>query len=242
MAWFTHAERPDLGDRTGAWSNAWPEFVFHDDVAEQLYGRLVVDYPQHQHYLVENDVPVAGVASIPLVWHGEPEDLPSGWDGALQRGTRDFDDRTSPTTLCALAAQVAPGQQNRGLSSALIERLRSSAREHGYSSLIAPVRPTVKHRYPLIPMTEYIRWRRPDGSPFDPWLRAHERLGGTVVQVADASMVVTGSVSEWERWTGLPLPGSGRHVVPGALVPVDVDRERDTGRYVEPNVWVVHEV
>jgi hypothetical protein len=28
--------------------------------------------------------------------------------------------------------------------------------------------------------------------------------------------------------------------VPDALVPVDIDVERGTGRYVEPNVWVRH--
>jgi hypothetical protein len=28
--------------------------------------------------------------------------------------------------------------------------------------------------------------------------------------------------------------------VPGALVPVEVDHERDDGLYIEPNVWMVH--
>ena len=28
--------------------------------------------------------------------------------------------------------------------------------------------------------------------------------------------------------------------VPGALVPVEIDREREEGLYVEPNVWMVH--
>jgi hypothetical protein len=28
--------------------------------------------------------------------------------------------------------------------------------------------------------------------------------------------------------------------VPGALVPVRIDRERDVGTYVEPNVWMRH--
>jgi hypothetical protein len=30
------------------------------------------------------------------------------------------------------------------------------------------------------------------------------------------------------------------YVVPGALVPVEIDRERDEGHYLEPNVWMVH--
>ena len=37
-------------------------------------------------------------------------------------------------------------------------------------------------------------------------------------------------------------PESGRYVVPGALEPIEVDRERDVGLYVEPNVWMRHKV
>jgi len=29
-------------------------------------------------------------------------------------------------------------------------------------------------------------------------------------------------------------------VVPGALVPIVIDREGDVGIYIEPNVWMVH--
>jgi hypothetical protein len=43
-----------------------------------------------------------------------------------------------------------------------------------------------------------------------------------------------------EEWAGMSFPESGSYVVPGALVPVEIDRERDEGLYVEPNVWMVH--
>ena len=38
----------------------------------------------------------------------------------------------------------------------------------------------------------------------------------------------------------MALPESGAYVVPGALVPVEIDRERDEGVYVEPNICMVH--
>lgn len=38
------------------------------------------------------------------------------------------------------------------------------------------------------------------------------------------------------------FPESGEYIVEGALVPVEMDVERDRGTYVEPNVWMVHEV
>jgi hypothetical protein len=47
-------------------------------------------------------------------------------------------------------------------------------------------------------------------------------------------------VADWEEWTEMTFPESGAYVVPGALVPVEIDRERNEGVYVEPNVWMVH--
>jgi hypothetical protein len=85
-------------------------------------------------------------------------------------------------------------------------------------------------------------WRRADGSAFDPWIRTHERIGGVLVKPAPQSMVIEGSVAEWESWTGMALPGTGDYVIPDALAPLTIDRERDRGRYVEPNVWMAHEL
>ena len=55
-------------------------------------------------------------------------------------------------------------------------------------------------------------------------------------------MRITGTVQEWMTWTGLELPGSGSFVIPGALVPVEIDVSRDEGVYVEPNQWMLHPV
>jgi hypothetical protein len=118
--------------------------------------------------------------------------------------------------------------------------MRRVARENGFGALIAPVRPTWKERFPLIPIGEYIRWTRPDGQLYDPWLRLHARLGAELVEVCDASMTVTGSRQEWEEWTRLEFPGDGDYIVPGGLVPVRF--EGGHGRYVEPNVWMRHPV
>ena len=38
------------------------------------------------------------------------------------------------------------------------------------------------------------------------------------------------------------FPESGRYVVPGALEPIEVGREKDIGLYVEPNVGMRHSV
>jgi hypothetical protein len=91
-------------------------------------------------------------------------------------------------------------------------------------------------------MTEYIEQLRDDGLPTDPWLRVHVKAGGKIVQVAPRSMVIAGSLAEWRDWTGLPFDVSGEVIVPKALVPVHVDVAHDHAVYVEPNVWVRHDL
>jgi hypothetical protein len=109
-----------------------------------------------------------------------------------------------------------------------------------FGRLVAPVRPTLKERYPLIPIERYVRWRRDDGTHFDPWIRTHERLGGEVTGTAEGAMLIEGSREEWSEWTGLEFPGDGEYVLPGALVPV---RFADGhGVYREPCVWLRHDV
>ena len=114
--------------------------------------------------------------------------------------------------------------------------MKALAKARGYAHLIAPVRPNRKSLYPLTPMERYIRWRREDGAPFDPWLRVHWKLGAQILKVASNSMEVRGSVAQWEKWTGMRFPESGEYVVPGALTPVAMDLEKDEGVYRDPNV------
>ena len=62
------------------------------------------------------------------------------------------------------------------------------------------------------------------------------------MRVALRSMLVTGTIREWEEWTDMRFPESGEYVVPAALRPVSMDVERDLGTYEEPNVWMRHVV
>ena len=116
------------------------------------------------------------------------------------------------------------------------------ARRHGFRAVIAPVRPSWKDRYPLVPIERYVEWRREDGLFFDPWIRVHERAGASVLKPEPHSLRITGTVSEWESWTEMAFPESGEYVFPGGLATLEIDREQDAGRYWEPNVWMVHAV
>ena len=81
---------------------------------------------------------------------------------------------------------------------------------------------------------------REDGTMLDPWMRVHERLGARVATPLPRSLRITGTVAEWESWTGMAFPESDRYVFPEGLAPVRIDRAADRGFYWEPNVWMVH--
>ena len=68
----------------------------------------------------------------------------------------------------------------------------------------------------------------------------HARAGATIEKVCAESMIIPGTVAEWEEWAGMRFPASGTYVVPGALEPVEIDVPADRGVYVEPNVWMHH--
>ena len=174
--------------------------------------------------------------TIPVRWDGTVEDLPDGIDGAIARGF----DEGGANVLCALVIMIPRGLQGRGLSRVGVESMIAIARTHGLGAVIAPVRPSWKDRYPLASIERYAGWRREDGMLLDPWMRVHERLGGTVLKPEPESLRITGTVAEWEEWTEMAFPESGEYVFPGGLATVEIDREKDVGRYWEPNVWMEH--
>jgi GNAT superfamily N-acetyltransferase len=235
----SYAERPDLAERTAEIADAWPEFVHHARL-NRHWHRLRADYPELQLVLYDEqaDVVVGRGATVPFRWDGSWEDLPDGVEGVFARVFEEGGGE--PTTLSAVVAVLDPNVRGRGLSSLLIEAMRAAAAASGLDGLVAPVRPTLKERYPLTPIERYLSWRRKDGQLFDPWLRVHERLGARILGVCPGSLVVTGTAAEWEDWTGMAFPDSGDYVVAGALVPIEVDLDADVGRYVEPNVWMRH--
>lgn len=239
---YTLEQRPEFRDNSinGA---AWPAFMLEDPVANQHWHSLLTTFAPFQFVLCAEDDTLIGMGNaIPVIWDGTIEGLPEGWDAVLEQGVRDREPDRAVNTLSALSITVDPRLQGRGISSLMVQAMRSIAANHGFKNLIAPVRPSLKSRYPLTPIERYITWQQLGGAPFDPWLRVHWKLGARMLKIAPRSMVIPGTVAEWEEWAGMPFPESGTYIVPGALSPVTIDREQDRGVYVEPNVWMRHAI
>lgn len=220
----------------------WPEFMLHDPVADNFdycYEHLA----EFQFVLLKrgDDKPVAIGNSIPLAWDDALEHLPDdGWDWAMTAGVDIHRAGHHPNMLCALQIVVFSENRGQGISRVAVEAMRSIGRARGLAEMIAPVRPSRKHEFPRIPIAEYIRRTDDRGKPFDPWLRVHVNLGARIIKPCPTAMRITGTVAQWEKWTGMHFPKSGEYNVPGALVPVVIDCASDRGEYVEPNVWMHH--
>lgn len=186
------------------------------------------------------DVVVAAGWAVPIQWNGEPADLPGGYTASMERAVEGREGAEIPDTLVIMAAQVRPDLRGQGVAGELLTAFRQLANERGWAQVVAPVRPPLKIRYPLTSIDRFASWTREDGSPLDPWLRTHWRLGARVVAVAPSSQTMTGTVAEWESWTGMAFPDSGEYVIPDGLSTLSSDRDAAQGTYVEPNVWLQH--
>jgi hypothetical protein len=239
---FTAAERPDLWQlarEQRSFEHVWPEYNNHGNHTSRYFSSL---FPRHSHLQVlfvdrRTDGLVARGRTIPFRWDGSLDDLPAGIDAT---GLRAVDEPGQPTALSALAAEVVREHQGTGISALVIRSMAAVAAQAGLASLVAPVRPSWKDRYPLTDIERYAAWRRKDGLPFDPWLRVHERLGGRILRCEPRSLEITAPVGDWESWTEMTFPEDGTYVFPQGLAPLNVSG--DIGEYWEPNVWMLHKV
>jgi hypothetical protein len=235
----TAQERPDLWERARSrFDDVWPEYNHHGNDAGAYFGALIPRYAHLQVLLYDGDTEdiLARGRTIPFRWDGTLGDLPAGIDAVGLRAVNALD---RPTALSALAAEVAAEHQGRGLSRLVILAMGEVARTARLSPLVAPVRPSWKHRHPMTPIDRYARWKRPDGLLVDPWLRVHVRLGATMLRTEPTSLRIVAPVGDWEAWTELTFPHDGEYVFPLGLAPLHV--QGGIGTYAEPNVWMRHD-
>jgi hypothetical protein len=238
-----YSDRPGLWESLGDLSSeVWPEYNLHGDVLNQYWDQLYATFPEWQFVLFDSAAGqvLAEGHTIPLAWDGTDAGLGPGIDASLAGGFALRAAGGAPSALCALAAEIPPDRQGRGLSPIMLRAMAGLAADAGLTHLIAPVRPNQKERYPTIPIERYAGWTREDGTPFDPWIRVHTRLGARLGPALPHSMRITGRVADWESWTGMRFPESGDYVFPKGLSTVHIDRDRDSGEYWEPNVWLIH--
>jgi len=238
-----YSERPELWDGLGDLSaEVWPEYNLHGQTLNYYWAQLYDVFPEWQFVLfdAQDETVLAEGHTIPVAWDGTDAGLGPGIDATMAAA---FELRSAggrPTAVSALAAEIPPRHQGKRLSGVLLRAMAGLGRDADLDHLIAPVRPSHKDRYPTIPIERYVAWTRPDGLPFDPWIRVHTQMGARIGPAIPRSLHIAGTVAEWESWTELRFPETGDYVFPAGLATVHIDRDRDLGEYWEPNVWIIH--
>ncbi|MBC8945664.1 transferase [Xenorhabdus indica] len=227
-------------------SASWPEFVDHGEVVEQYWDTLYEpDFSHFQKCAIlkqgQQERLIGLLNSIPFPWEQTSlNQLPDdGWDAVLRKGA-EAKGKKQANMLSALSVTVDPEFRGHHVPALLIDSVKQTAREAGLQGMVVPVRPSLKSCYPLQDFVEYCNWKNEKGEPFDPWIRTHWRLGAKIIKPALRSMNIYGTVEEWQEWIGMKFPQSGEYIIPGGLVPLVVDTEKQMAHYIEPNLWVFH--
>lgn len=236
----------DYRQRAGEITDAsWPEFMLHDPIANENWHELFDRFVDYQFALLdtETDRMAAMANSLPFYWNQPLEELPEGgWDWIFLKAIEDHKRGSQPNIQSAIQINIHPDYRSQRLSARMVQAMRAVGQSRGFQYLVAPVRPNEKSKYPLISIDDYIKWTNEEGLPFDAWLRVHVRAGARIIKPCHEAMTIPGTCAEWEAWTGMKFPQSGRYVVSGALNPIEMNIEKDQGIYIEPNVWMVHEI
>jgi hypothetical protein len=220
----------------------WPAYRLEGSALETNRSAISEAYPE-AHFVLYNraaDTVLAQTLAVPLAWDGRPEGLPASMDALVEGALSRAPERR--TALVPLVLEMNPDATGRGLSRTVIQAQRTMARALGMRWVVVPMRPVWKDRYPLTPIEAYVRWRRDDGEPIDPWWRIHRRLGAKLERPAPESLRVAASVADWERWTELALPESGPYVFRRGMAPLMVDREEGVAVHFEPHHWISHDL
>jgi len=224
-------------------SGTWPEFMQQDKIVNKYWSSLYTKFSDFQCAILDNNNLLGIGNSIPINWHQPFAKLPDGGlDWAMEKANNDFLLNLTPNILIGVQILINPDYQNQGLSYKILDVMKGIAKKNGFSNIALPVRPTLKSKYPLIPMDDYIHWLNDDKLPFDPWIRVHIKAGGRIIKACHKSMEISGTLLDWEEWSNTHFQTSGDYIIDKALVPISVDIEKNIGTYIEPNLWIVHDV
>lgn len=222
-------------------AEGFPAFITADPEVKKYIGRVRECFPQLDVMLVCGDgQPMATGWGVPIPWTDQVADLPPSFADILRVAVEAHDSGGETNAFVICGGVVHPELKGTGTASELVRALIQTGQDHGMTRVLAPLRPTRKHRYPLISIEEYASWTRDDGLPFDPWLRLHVRAGGRVIALAPTAQTMFGSVKEWEEWARMPLPATGQYVIPDGMSVLHIDTDTDVGNYTEPNIWIRH--
>ena len=198
------------------------------------WDQLYEIFPDWQFVLYDpgDQTVLAKGHTIPVAWDGTDTGLGPGIDATV---TAAFELRAAggqPTAVSALAAEVPPRHQRRGLARVMLQAMATLAREAGLTHLIAPVRRTLKDRYPTIPMNATPAGPAPTGRRSILGCgRTHRTGRPDRARDSPTSWTSPAPSANGSRGPRMRFPETGNYVFPAGLATVHIDRDNDTGEY-----------
>ena len=221
--------------------DAWPRYFDGAAVLKRLWSRMYERFPHSQMLIQESLAATVGVGNaVPLTWDGSRENLPRGWDGALEQALAEEGRGVAPDTLVVLAGIIDPRYRERKAARLIVDAFKALAHSLGLQRVLIALRPVAKSAHQAMPIAEYSRLADTSGRLFDGWLRLHCDAGGTVVGWEERSQSVEGNLDDWEQWSGRRFVESGAQFLPDTLAPVMVNIESGRAHYDDPCIWVEH--
>lgn len=239
----TFKERPDLYDlQEHICGKAFPEFLYYSEIAAKTWEKMIAYFKEYQLLLLHEEQIVAVINCMPMNLDIPDNELPEeAFNWGMEKGIKDFEAGKKMNAALGIQIIIPAEFQGKGLSSIATQELKNMCIKMGIKRLIIPIRPTLKSKYPINDIDKYIKWKNKDGLPFDPWLRVHVRKNAKIINACKKAVEIKGTVNQWETWTNMKFPESGKYVVEGALCPVVINRKKNLGTYIEPNVWVSYD-
>ena len=147
---FTYEERPELRGRVrGSCGTRGRRSCSSRRSPAERWHLLYERFGGFQFWLVDeaSDEILAEGNSLPV--RLDLADLPDrGWEYVVEHATSGEEE---PTLVSAIQVLVDRTQHGGGLSAIMLGEMRRLAQAAGFGDLVAPVRPTLKSRYPLTP-------------------------------------------------------------------------------------------
>ncbi len=239
---YTVAQNPALKkDFDALHHEAWPSYFSGSEILKKYWNMLYSVFPEFQFTILNEEGKVCGIGnSIPLYWDGTPDNLPKGWDGAVQKGFKDMQYKSQINTVVILAGVVDSNLRGEGLSKFLIEGFKALASNAAFKHCIGIIRPIGKVKHQNLSIDEYVNLKNEENLCKDNWLRIHQQEGGVILKVEFESQYIKGSISDWEKWTLQSFKDLEDYYFNDTLDMVSVDFDSGIVEYYDPGVWFDH--
>lgn len=135
---------------------SWPQFMLNWDCKE--WSHLYTTFAQYQILITSDDDEIMAFGhTIPIFWNESVELISDNLDILIKDAVKANKNGKKPNVLLALAAVVSENHKGKGLSYEVVKEMKDMAIKHEITDVLIPVRPTLKTKYPLIPLEQYIK-------------------------------------------------------------------------------------